>query len=142
VAAYLQTLAEQLPPSQASAQLGNTQLASMTDAQVSVIKPEIQSFPGTLRLVKIGSSSQSNIARRELLGIFAGWKIRDVIVQNVTTDNLPSGNYITSEDVSSDAVRRVYSIFNKYGVQLPLIPDAYAGAIPIWDKGEVVIVVQ
>jgi len=144
VAAYLQALSEQLPLSKTSAeqeQLGNTQIASMTDAQVSVIKPEIQSLAFTLRLVKIGSSSQSTIARRELLDIFSGWKIRDVIVQHVTTDNLPNGNYITSANVSSDAVRKVYSILNKYGVELPLKPDAYAGGMPL-GTDEVVIVVQ
>mgnify|MGYP001556936963 CR=1 FL=1 len=51
----------------------------------------------------------------------------------------PAGSYMTSADIAAPLVRSVFAAFSDVGVDLPLVPDAFAG--PTTDTTAQVVIV-
>jgi hypothetical protein len=116
---------------------------SISDAQRLGIKDGLKQLAGNgLRLVVIGNTANAKIARDQIRSVFEGWTIEEDDIGQVVGPNLYGGCYMTAADISSQLVGKVYSLFHGHGVNLPVIPNAFAGPMSQGAAKGIVLVVQ
>ena len=128
---------------QAKPEFTVTDLASLTDAQRAALKHDLGALGGnSLRLITIGSNGRINTARQAAEDIFQAWSVENDTIGMTTGGNVPEGFYLTSANINSEVTREVFAIFQRYGVNLPLMPDAYMGPQSIGQPNGVAIVLH
>jgi hypothetical protein len=122
-----------------------TPLISLTDGQRFALKQELEKLAGNrIRIVHVGSSPESTVLVEQLRDVFNKWDVEldNVGMVSATGVNFPNPSYITGPDMASPILRSVYSDFDRLGVDLRLVPDAYSGPGGAGPSPPVVIVVR
>lgn len=142
------------PPHRVSGQLHRpeqhpapTPLSGFTDGQRVVLIDKLKRYKGnTVRLVQVGGDAQTNVTFAQLDHIFeqAGWNRDEVQIGQVAVVgvNFPSHPYMTGENMSSQLLSNVFSDFAAVGIDLPIVPNAFAGPVSTGQMPEIVIVVH
>jgi hypothetical protein len=118
-----------------------TEIWDISDAQRAAIKSDLLRMAGSdVRLLILGPTQRANVVHQVLIDLFTGWNI-----QNWTVGQGPLRGdqfYLTATDISSKLATDTYAIFARYGVNLPLVPNAYQGPLGDGPARGIVIVVQ
>ncbi|MFY9792959.1 MAG: hypothetical protein WAJ99_17390, partial [Candidatus Sulfotelmatobacter sp.] len=116
-------------------------LQSLSDGQRFALKKELSALAGNnVRIVLIGADSNAQVLNEQLLDVFTGWKISNPSIGQ--GPNVHSTPYLTSTNISSQLVGQVYGIFNRFGVELNLVPNAYMGPFSLGLPEGIVIVIK
>jgi hypothetical protein len=94
--------------------------------------------------VRIGNAPETGVMFEQLRDLFArtNWTVDAVSIgtASVVGTAFPAGSYMTSADIAAPLVRSVFAAFSEVGVDLPLVPDAFAG--PAGTTVQVVVVLH
>ena len=129
------------------ARTAKASLTTLSDGQRFVIKQELDPYAGkSVRLIRVGSDTQAAVVFEQLIDVFkkAHWTIQTAQIETVSVvgANFPRGPYLTGPNIAAPIIGTVFSIFNEFGVGLPLTPDAYAGPASMGTSPDVVIIIQ
>jgi len=122
-------------------------LTTLSDGQRFVIKSQLGAYAGnSIRLVMVGSDPQAAAAFEQLVDVFknAHWTIQtaQIGMVSVVGANFPRNPYLTGPNIAAPIIRTVFSIFDEFGISLPLVPDAFAGPASMGPSPDVVIIIQ
>jgi hypothetical protein len=102
----------------------------LTNGQQFALKRELEKLSGNrVRIVRVGSNPESAVLLEQLRDVFSTWTVELEIVGTVGVVgmNFPNTSYITGPDMASPVLRDAYSDFDRLGVGLRLVPDAFSG---------------